>query len=37
MCRIVRLAQLKGIKYFEDPGIDGGIILNLSVLKCVRL
>jgi len=37
MCRIVKSEKLKGRKNFEDPDLDGWMILNLSVLKCVRL
>jgi hypothetical protein len=37
MCRIVKSEKLKGRKYFEDPSLVVGIILKLSVLKCVRM
>jgi hypothetical protein len=29
--------KLKERKNFEDPGLDERIILNWSVLKCVKL
>ena len=37
MYRNVKSENLKGRKNFEDPGLDGRILLKLSVLKCVRM